>query len=59
VFPRYEWEDSELVRRPVWLYPAERWHDPATNLGPHHDSLREAITAELERLIAQERSGGK
>ncbi len=33
VWPRYEWEPPELVRRPVWLYPEDKWHDPKTALG--------------------------
>ena len=28
VWPRYEWEGPDLVRRPVWLHPLERWQDP-------------------------------
>ena len=47
VWPRYAWEPAELRTRPVWLYPAERWHDPATALGPQHDDLRVAIAASL------------
>jgi diadenosine tetraphosphate (Ap4A) HIT family hydrolase len=47
VWPRYEWEPPELVGRPVWLYPVERWSDPATTLGPEHDELRAAITRNL------------
>lgn len=47
VWPRYEWEPPELVTRPVWLYPAENWRDPAHALGPEHDDLREAIAAYL------------
>lgn len=47
VWPRYAWEPPELVRRPVWLYPLERWNDPATALGPQHDVLRAAITRNL------------
>lgn len=49
VWPRYEWEPPDLVRRPVWLYPPERWRDPATSLGPEHDQLRTALR---ERLTA-------
>lgn len=33
--------------RPGWLYPPARWQDPATTLGPDHDRLRPAITANL------------
>ncbi|MDX3632605.1 diadenosine tetraphosphate hydrolase [Streptomyces europaeiscabiei] len=50
VWPRYEWEPAELVGRPVWLYPRERWSDDRYALGPPHDELREAIGAELDRL---------
>lgn len=50
IWPRYDWEDAKLVVGPVWLYPEERWHDPATALGPQHDALRAAITESLERL---------
>ena len=44
VWPRYDWEPPELVNRPVWLYPMEKWWDDATALGPEHDALRTAIT---------------
>ena len=47
VWPRYEWEPDGLVGKPVWLYPAERWSDPATALGPQHEALRTAIAAKL------------
>lgn len=42
-----DWEPAELVGKPVWLYPAERWSDPATALGPEHDTLRAAIARHL------------
>lgn len=48
VFPRYDWEPPERRPWPVWLYPPDRWSDPATALGPPHDTLRAAITAELD-----------
>jgi len=47
VWPRYDWEPDEVVRRPVWVHPVERWHDPATALGPQHDALRQAIARRL------------
>ncbi|KNX36318.1 HIT family protein [Luteipulveratus halotolerans] len=47
VFPRYEWEPPEIIQRPVWLYPVERWSDPQTALGPQHDPIRAAIAAHL------------
>jgi diadenosine tetraphosphate (Ap4A) HIT family hydrolase len=50
VWPRYEWEPAELIGKPVWLYPQDRWHDERHALGPRHDPLREAIGEELDRL---------
>jgi diadenosine tetraphosphate (Ap4A) HIT family hydrolase len=50
VWPRYDWEDAERVMWPVWLYAEDRWHDPATMLGPQHDALRAAITENLKQL---------
>lgn len=47
VWPRYTWEPPEVSWRPVWLYPLDRWADPATALGPQHDDLRAAITSHL------------
>lgn len=52
VWPRYDWEPAERVKKPVWLYPAEFWTLPSLRLGPQHDQLRAAITAELLRLGA-------
>ncbi|NKQ28936.1 HIT family protein [Streptomyces galbus] len=48
VWPRYEWEPAELVGKPVWLYPADRWTDERFRLGPRHDALRAAIAGELD-----------
>ncbi|KJY39852.1 MULTISPECIES: diadenosine tetraphosphate hydrolase [unclassified Streptomyces] len=50
VWPRYEWEPADLVRLPVWLYPHDRWTDPAHALTPAHDPIRAAIGAELDAL---------
>ncbi|MET8541761.1 diadenosine tetraphosphate hydrolase [Kitasatospora sp. NPDC004799] len=47
VWPRYDWEPAHLVQRPVWLYPPTHWQDPRYALGPAHDALRAALTAEL------------
>jgi diadenosine tetraphosphate (Ap4A) HIT family hydrolase len=49
IWPRYDWEPADRIGHPVWLYPGRNWADPATALGPQHDSLRAAIRAELER----------
>ncbi len=50
VRPRYDWEPPEIVGRPVWLYPVQRWSDPADGLGPSHDPRREALGHEIDRL---------
>ncbi|CCE75628.1 hypothetical protein [Clavibacter nebraskensis] len=50
VWPRCAWEPPDLFARPVWLHPAERWHDPATALGHEHDELRARIRDELQAL---------
>ncbi|MBT0565561.1 HIT family protein [Williamsia sp. CHRR-6] len=50
IWPRYDWEPTDLVGKPVWLYASENWADPATALGPQHDSLRGQLTAEITRL---------
>ncbi|MFC9916413.1 HIT family protein [Streptomyces sp. NPDC127197] len=50
VWPRFGWEPAELVGKPVWLYPRDRWSDERFMLGPQHDVLRDAIGSELDRL---------
>ncbi|MDT9686767.1 diadenosine tetraphosphate hydrolase [Streptomyces sp. P9(2023)] len=50
VWPRFEWEPADLVGKPVWLYPSDRWSDERFRLGPQHDALRDAIGSELDRL---------
>jgi len=50
VWPRFGWEPAELISKPVWLYPPDRWSDQRFRLGPQHDVLRDAIGSELDRL---------
>ncbi|MFE5214072.1 MULTISPECIES: HIT family protein [unclassified Streptomyces] len=50
VWPRFAYEPAELVGKPVWLYPRERWSAKQYRLGPQHDGLRDAIGSELDRL---------
>lgn len=50
IWPRYEWESSDLIGRPVWLYSAEHWSDPKHRLAARHDPLRHDLTAEVNRL---------
>jgi diadenosine tetraphosphate (Ap4A) HIT family hydrolase len=55
VWPRFGWEPAESVRKPVWLYPRDRWTDGQYALGPRHDPLRTAIGEELDRLRTADR----
>lgn len=50
VWPRYDWEPADVVTKPVWLHPAQRWSDPSTRLGPPHDDLRAELTAVIGAL---------
>ncbi|MEU8503276.1 diadenosine tetraphosphate hydrolase [Streptomyces brevispora] len=52
VWPRFDWEPADLVSRPVWLYPRERWDDKQHAFGPQHDAVREAIGEELDHLAS-------
>ena len=47
IWPRYEWEPTEMIGGPVWLYDASRWRDPATALGPAQSEMRAALVAEV------------
>ncbi|MFC6567742.1 HIT family protein [Actinoplanes utahensis] len=51
IWPRYDWEPPEIVGRPVWLYPRERWSDPATALGPAHDPIRNVVQRHLAAVM--------
>jgi diadenosine tetraphosphate (Ap4A) HIT family hydrolase len=53
VWPRYEWEAADVVGKPVWLHPRERWTDAEFQLGPRHDVLRDAIGSELDQLTGR------
>jgi len=50
IWPRYEWEPSDHIWRPVAIYSMERWRDPANALGPQHQALRDDITRRLALL---------
>ena len=55
IWPRYEWEPSDIIGKPVWLYDPGNWRDPATALGPDHDELRAGLVEE----IASRRDGAE
>jgi hypothetical protein len=44
-WPRYAWEPAELVGRPGWVYPPDRWTASEHRAARRHDALRHAITA--------------
>ncbi|MGV9676657.1 diadenosine tetraphosphate hydrolase [Nocardia sp. NPDC003482] len=50
IWPRYDWEPTELRTLPVWLRPCADWADPQYALGPEHDTLRHAIAEALDRV---------
>ncbi|WHU48682.1 diadenosine tetraphosphate hydrolase [Gordonia sp. L191] len=50
IWPRYTWEPADRVGMPVWCYPQERWHEPASALSAAHDELKSALSAEINRL---------
>lgn len=57
VTPRYTWEAEEFRSGPVWKYPHEVRHaqsvDPIkSERAEEFDALREAIIAELDKLVA-------
>lgn len=53
VFPRYGWEDDELLEGPVWRYPRDRWTSPRDAYSEENEPLRDAITTELARILAE------
>ncbi|MFC7625343.1 diadenosine tetraphosphate hydrolase [Microlunatus sp. GCM10028923] len=56
IWPRYEWEPAAVRFHQVARHPKERWHDPATRLGPQHTPLRDALRAELAIVVKQNQS---
>lgn len=52
VHARYEWEPDNFRQGPVWLYGRERFA-AEHRLDHRHDQLREAITTELRRILAE------
>jgi diadenosine tetraphosphate (Ap4A) HIT family hydrolase len=53
IFPRYGWEDEELLSGPVWQYPGDRWTSPRDAYSDEHEPLRGAIANELERVMTE------
>ncbi|MEU4692364.1 diadenosine tetraphosphate hydrolase [Actinoplanes sp. NPDC023714] len=55
IHARYEWEPADLANKPVSHYPREVSSAASSLLGPQHDALRAALTAELTRLMTTSR----
>ena len=54
VHPRYDWEPRDRIGGPVWRYPKELRNAPEHAYSDEkHGELRSAITAELERVMAE------
>jgi diadenosine tetraphosphate (Ap4A) HIT family hydrolase len=54
IYPRYGWEPDELLRDPVSRgYPSDRWTSPRDAYAEEHEPLRDAIAAELARVMAE------
>jgi diadenosine tetraphosphate (Ap4A) HIT family hydrolase len=52
VYPRYGWEPNELLDGPVARYPLDRWTSPRDAYSEEHEILRDRITTELARVMA-------
>lgn len=51
VFPRYETEDPQRLKKPVWLYSPNHWYDSKYRYNPQkHDQLRNKITSYLLKV---------
>jgi diadenosine tetraphosphate (Ap4A) HIT family hydrolase len=52
IFPRYNWEEPERLRKPVFLYPPDRWTDPRHQYNDaDHGELRKQIRETLLSMI--------
>lgn len=52
IFPRYEWEEDELRKMPVWMYPEEYRTSPEFQFSEgKHRELKQRLTDKLQELI--------
>lgn len=56
IWPRFDWEPDHIKIHQVARHPMERWHDPATLLGPEHLELRDELRAELTSVVQRNQS---
>lgn len=52
IFPRYEWEEEENRRMPVWLYPRENWSKAEYQFNEKdHERLRIKLHLKMMELM--------
>lgn len=52
IFPRYEWEDEERIKYPVWLYPKENWSIEKYQFSDgKHGELKIQLIMKLQELM--------
>ncbi|MDT8715245.1 hypothetical protein IAI10_00945 [Clostridium sp. 19966] len=53
IFPRYQWEEEELRKNPVWKYPKENWMKEEHQFTEKkHGKMKKAIAKKLEELMS-------
>ncbi|MFE6709106.1 HIT family protein [Bacillus thuringiensis] len=54
IFPRYEWEQEERRKMPIWQYPKEMWIDQQFQFdNKKHGEIKESIAQKIIELIQQ------
>jgi diadenosine tetraphosphate (Ap4A) HIT family hydrolase len=52
IFPRYEWEEEERRKYPVWLYPKENWSIEKYQFNDEkHGEMKMQLTEKLMELM--------
>lgn len=52
IFPRFDWEDEERRRAPVWLYPRENWSIYKFQFSEDkHGELKRQLSISLKQLM--------
>ncbi|MBU3113654.1 HIT family protein [Clostridium lacusfryxellense] len=52
IFPRYEWEEEERRKYPVWLYPKEYWSMEKYQFTQEkHMEMKKRLTEKLQQLM--------
>ena len=52
IFPRYEWEDDDRKKYPVWLYPKENWSIEKYQFTEEkHGEMKKQLSEKLQELM--------